>query len=337
MDRDVFEQTLIQNVIDQASAEKLTIIVTDLFQTDVDVNVFTNKIKNKFLANNLAVGVLGIKSEFDGQVFDVGPNNYTFNYKSDQKNPGTFRPFYLLALGNHADISNYFDVALKSGLESFSDTHAIIFSPYVSKTVSSFDGSHITDNPNLQEITNLLPPGVKADHVKQFRIPDASVPLASFTANLNYKSLEHVMSVATPELDAEITAFTCEASGNTEVSKDPNPLAENEQIKRAFTIKNADLSSSAIDFTAEIIPAALPCAGIYCFKTTLRPRTYKMPDWINDWNMDSGLVEAWRKTPKDFNGATTFNLKAFLVNLWENTLHGHPPKVAEFYSYVEKK
>lgn len=337
LDSRINKETQIQNVIEQSSTDRMTIIVTDLFQTDVDVNLLTREIKQKFIANNLAVGILGIKSEFNGEVYDVGPNNYTFHYESDNTNTATFRPFYILAFGNHADISNYFEVALKGGLESVSEIQAIIFSPYVSETVASFDGSHITDTPKLQEISNLLPADLKADHVKQFRIPDASVPLASFTANLNYKPMRYVMSVASPELEAEVTAFTCGSLGEVKTDKGPQPLTENGEVKRAFTIRNARVSGSAIDLTAEIIPAALPGAGVYCFKTILRPKVYSMPDWVSGWDMESGLVEAWKKAPKDFNGATTFNLKAFLTNLWENTLQSNRPKVAEFYSYIEKK
>jgi hypothetical protein len=61
-----------------------------------------------------------------------------------------------------------------------------------------------------------------------------------------------------------------------------------------------------------------------------------MPEWVSVWDMDSGLVEAWKSSPKDFNGATTFNLKALLTNLWDNTLQTNQPVVAEFYSYIQK-
>lgn len=101
LDSHLNRETLIQNVIDQISTDRMTIIVTDLFQTDVDVNLLTREIKQKFITNGLAVGILGIKSEFNGEVYDVGPNNYTFHYESDNTSPATFRPFYVLAFGNH--------------------------------------------------------------------------------------------------------------------------------------------------------------------------------------------------------------------------------------------
>jgi hypothetical protein len=326
IDNKVFKETLIQNVIDKASTDDLTIVVTDLFQTDVDVNLITKKIKEKYFANNLAVGVLAVKSEFSGQVFDVGPNNYAFSYKSDNGNPATFRPFYVLALGNHADVSNYLDQALKTSLGSFAETQMVIFSPYVTEKVVSFEDSALTDISKLQEVRDLLPTDASTESVKQFRILDSSTPLASFSAKLDYKPLRYTMPVASSELEPGITAFMC-GSGE---------LQENNEAQRAFAIKEARLNESTLDFKAEIVPSFLPGAGIYCFKVSLHPKEYKTPDWFAQWNMSSGQVEAAMKNPKQFNGSTTFNLETFLTNLWATTLQLHKPKVAEFYCYVKK-
>lgn len=334
-EREIRERTLIQNVIDFSSEENsentLTAIVTDLFQTDVDVNLISRKIKEKFITQNLSVGILGIKSQFNGKVYDVGPNNYAFDYKTDNSNPTSFRPFYILVLGKHSDVSNYFDAIFKGGLEAGPETHALILSPYLSETVATFE--KITEAQRIQEISNLLPPDVNAGHVRQFRIPDSSAQQASFKANLGYKPLRYVMPLASPELESEVTAFQCGASAE---SNGTHVLNEADGMNRAFNVKDANLSETSIDYAVEIVPAALQGRGIYCFKNILRPKTYKMPDWVSAWDMDSGLVEAWRSSPKDFNGATTFNLKALLTNLWENTLQAQRPIVAELYSYVER-
>ena len=337
LDNQINKETLIHKVIDQAAADKMTIIVTDLFQTNADVNLVINKIKEKYITNNLAVGVLAIKSEFNGKIYDVGPNNYDFVYRSDNSNPATFRPFYVVAFGNRADVSNYFDEAFKNGLNSFPETRTVIFSRYVSEEVSSFAESAITDISKLQDVSNLLPTDTKAEHLKQFRVLGNSTPLASFSARLGYKPLSYAIPVASPELEAEVTAFKCGVpSDRDQKGKSPQQLTQNDEATRAFAIKDARLNESTLDFRAEIVPAFLPGEGIYCFKSTLRPKGYKMPDWFADWNMSSEQAETWRKNPKEFNGATTFNLEAFLRNLWATTLQVQKPKVAEFYCYVKK-
>lgn len=336
-EKEVRERTLIQNVIDFSAEEHsentLTAIVTDLFQTDVDVNLISRKIREKFITKNLSVGIVGIKSQFNGKVYDVGPNNYAFDYKTDNGDPTSFRPFYILVLGKHSDVSNYFDAIFKGGLDLDSQTEALILSPYLSESVATFQHSSVIDTQKIQEIGSLLPADANASQVRQFRLPNSTTQQALFRINVTYKPLRYVMSVASPELESEVEAFQCAPSA---AANGTHSLKEADGSKPAFTVANAALSDTAIDYTAEINPAALQGRGIFCFKNTLRPKTYKMPDWVSAWDMDSGLVEAWKSSPRDFNGATTFNLKALLVNLWAITLQAQRPIVAQLYTYVEK-
>ena len=80
----------------------LAVIVTDLFQDEGDINRLVAQLKEKYLQKELAVGLLGIRSQFDGTVYDAGINVPPIDHQGD-------RPFYLLVLGRHADIAYYFD------------------------------------------------------------------------------------------------------------------------------------------------------------------------------------------------------------------------------------
>lgn len=326
--------TLIQNVIEQSVADRLTVILTDLFQKDVDVNLLTNKIKEKYIKHGLAVGVLAVKSEFAGRVYDVGPNNYAFDYRSDDANAATFRPFYILAFGSHADVSKYFDEMLRGGLNALPETQAVIFSPHLTSRLASFEDSAITEIAKLQQVNSLLPTDVADRRVEQFRIADGSIPQASFTAKLKYGGLPYTMPMESPELEAEVVAYMCGTPDGS--SGGQQPLLQNDELKRAFAVKDAAVNESTVDFKAEVTPAFLPGTGIYSFRVILRPKEYKSPSWFKEWNMDMGQVEAWKKSPRDFNGATTFNLEAFLTNLWATSQQLHRPKVAEFYCYIKR-
>ena len=110
-------KTLIENVLENANPQNLTIVVTDLFQDNADVNQLSEKIKSKFITANLAVGILGIKSQFNGTVYDVGSNNYSFPYKTGDE--ATYRPFYILAFGSHSNIARYFDALEQDGIKKF--------------------------------------------------------------------------------------------------------------------------------------------------------------------------------------------------------------------------
>ena len=69
-------------------SRNLTVIVTDLDQNDGDVNLITNKIKAGYFNQkdeNYAVGVWGIKSEFEGTVYSASDANKKFQYSTSGK------------------------------------------------------------------------------------------------------------------------------------------------------------------------------------------------------------------------------------------------------------
>ena len=102
--------TAVANVVDRADTSHLSIIVTDLFESESDWSNVTQKLRDKFFANRLAVAVIGIKNSFHGEIFDVGLNAAHFNYNSAD-NPDKFRPFYLLIMGRDDFVKNF----LRSG------------------------------------------------------------------------------------------------------------------------------------------------------------------------------------------------------------------------------
>lgn len=348
---EVNKKTFIENVIDSASTEHLTVIVTDLFQDNADVNLLTQKLKDKYIANNLAIGIIGIKSEFSGAIYDVGINNYKFDYKSNA-DPNSFRPFYVLLLGKHPDVAHYFEMLDKSGLGGFPAKNFVIFSSYMGDPVANFNGSKITPTNNIVIVNNLLPIGAKEERVRQFRVRDTAKP-SSFTALLKSSPLSYTPVNNVSALTPEVTAWKCEPPKTVSVSA-PNGnhpsqggksnalsgpakmLVEVPNASAALQIKNGSLSGSDLKFEAEIAPASLPGDGIYCFRVILRPQQYPLPEWVSEWDMNIRQIEEWKRKPQDFNGSTTFNLAHFLGDLWDTVIYVHHPKVADFYCYVQK-
>ena len=162
-DKNINRETFIQKIIDyedqldggqmeaskisEASTEevnesrkenRLVVIVTDLFQDNSDINLLVNQLKGK-IKNGFEVGLFGLRSQFDGTVYDTGIGEAPMPYQSDPKDPETFRPFYLLVLGRYADIAHYFD-RLKANNP---DAKTIIFSRYLVSPLLSFDGAKI--------------------------------------------------------------------------------------------------------------------------------------------------------------------------------------------------
>jgi hypothetical protein len=82
---------------EQGHKSSLVVVVTDLEQDKGDVNRIVQKLATYIQKPNSAVGLIGIKSNFNGTVYNL--NNSHFSYSKE-------RPFYLLAIGNEAEVTN---------------------------------------------------------------------------------------------------------------------------------------------------------------------------------------------------------------------------------------
>lgn len=327
------KRTFIERVIDRADLNHLTVIVTDLFQDNSDVNQLSTKLKNRFIANGLSIGVLGIRSQYDGTVYDVGSDNYSFPYKSSQK-PESGRPFYLLALGSHTNIAHYFAALESSGLSNFPERHALIFSRFITAQSAPFAVAKLNTANKMSEISssNLIDSSSNQDHVKAFHITKGKTE-TSFSTQWPYVPLPNVMEHAAA-LTPELTAWKGENSGGKQLT-----LVENSNAKTALEIRAKLFPEAApfnkLNFEARLNVKELPTSGKYCYRIVLRPSGYSLPQWVSEWNMRDDEIRFAHSRVGQFNGAKTYNLENFLGTLQGAILNTTPPEVDEIYLYLK--
>ena len=287
----------------------LVVIVTDLFQDNSDINLLVNQLKEKYINKDLEIGLFGLRSQFNGTVYDTGIGQEPLPHQSDPKDPETFRPFYLLVLGRHADIAHYFDRLTTNG---FSKAQTIIFSRYLVSSLLSFDDASMEPKPdNLNSDTfESVPP-----RVKQFRIVDDSEP-AGISATLKYDPLPHTMFFDTDTFESNKFAKYAPIEETKR-----NPDAENCLIVKSKLSKN-ELS---VDFS---LASNNLQSAVYLYEVTLSPNVekYRAPDWCSDWDMG-----------EERDGSKTLNLVNFVSNLSQVTARMHQPKIAKFHFYIEKR
>ena len=315
-DREINQETLIQEVIDYETkkgadfdeANSLVVIVTDLFQAKNDVNLLVAHLKEKYLREDLAVGLLGVRSQFDGIIYDIGLGSDPVPYRSDMENPESFRPFHLLVLGRYADIAHYFDRLTASG---FPEAKTVIFSRHLVNSLVSSESASIGSIENLVLVESLVrPPEAR---LKQFRIRTNS-DTAKFSATLEYTPLPHAMSFDLNPLESVVIAKHVPA-GQTEES----PAAQ-----KCLKVSPMLLDELTVDVS---IARDLP-KGIYLYEVILSPKIdgYRLPVWCADWDM--GQV---------FDGSKTRNLGNFVETLSQATAKVHQPKIAKLDFYIQKK
>jgi hypothetical protein len=326
-DRKFRNETRIEKVVEKAKVENLTIIITDLFQNDADVNLLISKLNDKFLKKDMSLGVLGVKSEFVGKVCDVSLQGLHFDYSTENLKPKEFRPFYVLMLGSYSDIKHFFENLKINGLSTFPEKNFIIFSPYLVERLASFEDSTLSETSKIVEVSNIITPVETRQHVKQF-VVKASYKRSYFKSGITMRLLPYSIKFNSQKLFAKILAFQYHG----------NSFVDCRKALKAFKIEHFVLSNSNLEFETEIFPANFPENGAYCFRVEVQPEqdAYSLPDWITGWDMDQNRINRWKNNPGKFKGNTTLNLKIFLNNIWQIIYQKNKPKITKLYCYIKK-
>lgn len=303
-----------ETVNERRKEGQLIVIVTDLFQDDSDITLLIDYLKKKYIQKGSEVGLFGLRSQFDGTVYDIGiGEESSLRYRSNPSDLETFRPFYLLVLGRYADIVRYFDL-LKANNP---DAQTIIFSRYLVSSLLSIDGDSV--KPEVNNLNSDTFKSVPA-RVKQFRIVDDS-KLADISTKLAYTPLRHAMF-----FDSDTFGVSIRAKDKLMGETKENPDAKN-CLKVTPTLqKNENGSEFTVDFKLD--SQSLPRKAIYLYEVTLHPNVdkYQAPEWCSRWDMGA-----------ERDGSKTLNLVNFVRNLSQVTARMHRPKIAQFHFYIEKR
>lgn len=332
-DGTINKTTEIGKVLDRSQTDRLTVVVTDLFQERADINQLTEKIKAKFLTADLAVGVMGIRSSYKGRIFDVGINNYSFDYSSSSETP-SLRPFYLLALGKPADISRYFDTLSQGEMSAFPEVQRLVFSRHLGASIASWRNAEVTDTQGVNEVTGVLVKSdVEDDHFKEFRVKSkgashsitAILPFEPRTGTLFFRDLKAAVE----------TSFICASvPGESALDSSKNGTSSSPPAS-AITVSEAGLSDNKIKIKMDIDPTKLDPGAINGLRLVLRPGVFELPAWVKEWSLTGEQVEIFRKEPVSFTGGKTYNLLPFIETLWEANRTVHNPKIADLYTYFK--
>lgn len=299
--------TAVANVVDAADTSHLSIIVTDLFESDSDWSNVTQKFRDKFFTNHLSVAVIGIRNSFYGEIFDVGLNAAKFNYNS-WDDPNRYRPFYLLVAGR--------DDVVKNFLRKFNerqtlpnDTGYLLLSENLTETAADFSTFALEEQENFysDDTLNL------DSRVKEFGLDNFNAA-ASFIFSRKYDPPLGACPLDLSSFDTFTEIFTVDGeqwtpheSNDVRVS-----LMKIDKRPQDFFVKVAltpekSLAEGKLNFVrAKVMPTALG---------------YKLPPWVELWsvNVDGAA--------KIFDGSKTLNLSRLLGSLKDSIFMASRPAI----------
>ena len=313
------EDTESSNAINDSIEEnRLVIIVTDLFQDRQDVNLLVSQLKEKYIQNGVEIGLLGLRSEFDGRVYNLG--TAPILYRNTPGDPETYRPFYLLVIGRHADISEYFNRINRITANGFPKAETIIFSRHLVNPLSSFKDAGKIEPKNLNS-AYYVP---EDPRLLQYEIVQNSQTVKISAIGLKYNKLPHAMDFHADKVDPS-KVIAEHKPNSTENNKISQVAQECLDVIPAFS-DNENGNELTIEFILN--SESLPGDDVYLYKVTLCPKlnSYQTPDWCSDWDMGT-----------ERNGAKTLNLVSFVRGLMDTTVNQHKPEIAQFYFYIKKR
>ena len=301
--------TSVANVIDRADTNHLSIIVTDLFESESDWSNVTQKIRDKFFANHLSVAVIGIKNSFKGEIFDVGINAAHFNYNSFD-DPNRYRPFYLLVLGQDDFVKNFLR-KFNERQNLPNDTGYLLLSENLTEIPSDFSNFELGDVENFYSDDTL---GLDK-RIKEFGLDNFSEE-ANFLFSWKYNPPLGACNIDFSDIDSDIEIFS--ADNDDWIQRDSNDI----RVSLLKDDRQAEIFLVKISLTPE---KSLTEGKLNFVRIKILPKeqSFRLPAWIDLWNVN---VDA---STQKFDGSKTLNLNRLLDSLKNSIFSASRPAIMQ--------
>lgn len=311
--------TAVHNVIDKSDPAHLSIIVTDLFESNADWSNISQKIRDKFFANHMAVGVIGIKNSFKGEIFDVGLNAAKFDYDSYDY-PYRFRPFYLLVIGQENSVKDFME-KFKQKQTLQNEMGFLLLSENLSEVSNDFSKMNLQTMENFFS-DNRLALENKSD--REFGIDKFNDP-AMFTLNFKYQPPLGACPINMSELKSDIKIFALDGEEWTPLNADDAKI----------TLTPAEGDENTFEVKFEMIPENNLQEGKINFvhaEISPNEKGYLLPEWVTAWNMANVDVD-----PENFIGSKTVNLVQVLGSLKSSVYSATRPALVNINFVIDAK
>jgi hypothetical protein len=311
--------------IDKPKADSLSIIITDLYQKDADITLVQNQLNQKYLQPGYAVGIIAIKSEFKGTIYDVGLRGQQFEYSTMGQPASKFHPFYVLFLGSHGNIKHFFEQLKAMNGDLAKQAEFSIFYPQPVGQAALIDPSTVPEPlPKDYRRAKALNDGdvvirVKDDQPVELLSLNKGADAASLEYRLPYNPLSYGLLINSEQMLVEPTVekYVNKASGFQPIES------------KALTLRDWSIDQQAIKLTANINPSDLD-PGIYRYVIDVHPTDFQEPNWWAAWSSSEGTLD----------GSKTHNLLPFLRDLKSSTIalmRAQKPAIARLCYALQKK
>lgn len=311
----------IKNVIDSTTPEHLTIVVTDLFETDAAWSVISSKIQDKYFKNKCSVAVVGLKSPFYGTIYDVGLDAAKFDYNSGS-DPNKYRPVYMLVMGPNVHVNAFLKRCKEKNVGSGNLQIVKLSSALMAEKSADASSMPELDIKNAVERESLELP--KDSNAVEYKIPslDEEVEIIrsfkyipdGYGCQLDFNKLKPQVKVN--YYDKESGAWNSRAATGFNVTVVPNE--EEVDVYDVHIVFNPKESLEPSSVNGVMVMLVPEYDGLV------------LPDWISQWNLPSGVAAG-----SGLDGSKTINLLRTVGSLKDSVLSTGTPSLINLVMYFD--
>lgn len=311
----------IKNVVDGADPTHLSVVVTDLFESDAAWSAVSQKLQEKYFKDKCAVAVLAFKAPFNGTVYDVGLDGAKFNYDS-AGDPAKYRPVYLLIMGPDVHVNSFLKRCQEKNLVQ-NKLEMVKFSSNLMETQADVKNMPEIETENLIEIEKLeFPEDYKAVEYKISAKDEPCKVVRSFKYKPNKYGCQIDINKIKPVvqirfLNPETEEWeVCERKA-FEVSIEPEEdEPETYDVKVTFVAQDS-LKDGAVNVAMVYLVPEYD--GLI------------LPAWVQEWNMSATAAA----DPRQFDGSKTANLSRIISSLKDSVLTVGQPSLIRQEMYFD--
>lgn len=304
-DASLSTQTNFAGAVQNIAADRVSILITDFFYNNNDVNLVVNAIKDSCIKRNanVEIGIIGLSSPFDGLVGDVKP---PVKVKGE-------RPLYVLLFGEKQNIARMF-TTLKS-------------KPYINGDQLLLISAKPVEQYKVEVKKNRKNKTVNNTQGKLGKLKDYET-VFGFSMDAGAKEAELDFSVSlTPT--SYITTITTE---NIKYAVFKKADGQSDSTAADNEIKLTNLQQSSNTITGNLQLNNNEGKGTYSYAVYLsigNTAQPKLPAWVKEVSTETYA--------QGINENKTLNLEKLLSNITTVFNTARQPKIAKFFIQLEKK
>lgn len=282
----IFKESLIDSVIKKTNTERLSVVITDLFQKEGDVNSMVNEFKSQCFKRGISVGILGIRTEFDGNIFDF-PNCPPGGYHHNKE-----RPFYAIVFGEPMEMGKLFE-ALKTK-EFVRENQIILIANEIMKS----------SNVSIIKTKESKFVNKKAPRIQAINSFDFSMKEVGKEARFNFELTFDRNSRCVDFKENTIEAVVFKKSITDPKNANPESVLTND-------IKFENFKRQGNKITATLVLTNEDPIGNYSYLIYLQPNQlngFLLPAWIKDFSTENPI-------PNTPSMSQTYNLEKLISSL----------------------